>query len=165
MEQAYLYRMAATVKMDRIPLLEEGGGSKKKSEAPAEEATRNKEKLVKFVASMNEIEMMRHTQIERLKKALQVEEFPPRNINISDPTIQPFLNNRVRAVVEAFPLQAADIVKKHSLETDEFNHLLQETKTNPLFRWKVQKQLRTLPSSAASGSLSSPGSLPPPDKK
>jgi hypothetical protein len=90
---------------------------------------------------MSEIERLRTGQVERLQRALQAESFPS-NVNISDPTLLPYLNPKVRAVVEAFPLQAEAIVKKHGLQADEFNHMLHASKSNPLFRWKVQKQLK-----------------------
>ncbi len=46
----------------------------------------------------------------------------------------------MRSVIEAFPLQAEEIVKKYGLNSDEFNQMLEETKGNPIFRWRVQRQ-------------------------
>jgi hypothetical protein len=134
-EQAYLYRMAATINMDRAPLIED---------PTSEELLRNfqRDKVHMFCESMTEIEQMRSDQIERLKKSLHVDKFPP-NVNISDPSLTPFLSAKVRAVVEAFPFQAEEIVKKHGLQSDEFNQMLLETRSNPIFRWKIQKQMRT----------------------
>lgn len=123
--------------MDRLPLME--------SEAKASQSIKQqyqKDKLRLFADSMSEIEQLREDQIERLKRSLRVERFP-KNINISDPSLLPFLSPKVRAVVEAFPLQAEEIVKRHGLKSDEFNKMLEETKSNPLFRWKVQKQLKS----------------------
>ena len=91
-----------------------------------------------FCESMSEIEQLREAQIGRLKRSLHVDEFPA--VNISDPILLPFLSPKVRAVVEAFPLQAEDIVRKHGLESEEFNKMLSETKANPIFRWKIQKE-------------------------
>jgi Domain of unknown function (DUF4168) len=136
MEQAYLYRMAATIHMDRLPLLEDA----QTREAAALQAYR-RDKVDLFCDSMTEIERLREEQIERLKKSLKVEKVPD-NLSLSDPVLLPFLSPKVRAVVEAFPYQAEEIIKKHGLESEEFNKMLEETKSNPLFRWKVQKQLR-----------------------
>jgi hypothetical protein len=134
-EQAYLYRMAATINMDRAPLIED---------PTSEESLQNfqRDKVHMFCESMTEIEQMRSDQIERLKKSLHVDKFPP-NVNISDPNLTPFLSAKVRAVVEAFPFQAEEIVKKHGLQSDEFNQMLLETRSNPIFRWKIQRQMRT----------------------
>eukprot|EP00977_Amphora_coffeiformis_P018843 scaffold6754_cov148-Amphora_coffeaeformis.AAC.9 len=137
-EQAYLYRMAAAIHLDRSPLPE-----KLKGESTGKEYLSNfqRDKVQLFCESMNEIERLRTGQVDRLKRALQVDDFPA-NINISDPTLLPFLNPKVRAVVEAFPLQAESIVKKHGLNSEEFNEMLHASKSNPIFRWKVQKHLK-----------------------
>jgi len=134
MEQAYLYRMAATVSMDRMPILEDPNAS-------AVLQAFKKDKVHLFAESMSEIEQFRANQIDRLTRSLGVDKFPS-NINISDPNLLPFLSPKVRAVVEAFPLQAEEIIKKHGLQSEEFNKMLEETRTNPLFRWKIRKQLR-----------------------
>jgi len=134
MEQAYLYRMAATVRMDRMPVIDDP-----KTSAVLESL--RKDKVHMFCESMSEIEQLREDQIERLKRSLKVSRFPDK-LNISDPNLLPFLSPKVRAVVEAFPLQAEEIVKKHGLQSEEFNKMLDETKSNPLFRWKIQKQLK-----------------------
>jgi hypothetical protein len=131
MEQAYLYRMAATLNMDRMPLIDD----------TTIDPNLRKEKMQMFCESMTEIEHLRENQLERLRSSLRVDKFPP-NVSISDPNLLPFLNARVRAVVEAFPLQAEEIVKKHGLQSDEFNHLLREARSNPIFRWKIQKYIR-----------------------
>ena len=131
--------MAAAIHLDRSPLPEKGGGSSSGSGDYLSNFQRDKVQL--FCESMNEIERLRTGQVDRLKRALQVDDFPS-NINISDPTLLPFLNPKVRAVVEAFPLQAERIVKKHGLESDEFNQMLHASKSNPIFRWKVQKHLK-----------------------
>lgn len=138
MEQAYLYRMAATINMDRMPLLDDP-----QSRAVLQAYRRDKVDL--FCESMTEIEHLREGQIGRLMKSLRVDKFPE-NLPLSDPGLLPFLSPKVRAVVEAFPYQAEEIIKKHGLQSDEFNKMLEETRSNPLFRWKVQKHLRKDPS-------------------
>jgi hypothetical protein len=134
MEQAYLYRMAASLHMDRVPLVED---------PDAEQLLRShrKERVQMFCESMTEIEELRESQMERLKKSLQVDKLPS-NMSLSDPAVKPFLSPKVIAVVEAFPLQAEAIVKKHGLHSDEFNRMLDQTKHNPSFRWKVEKEMK-----------------------
>lgn len=123
--------------MDRIPLIEDPGSAELLREA----VPRDKIKL--FSESLAEIEDLRENQIRRLTQALHVDKFPE-HINISDPGLLPFLNPKVRAVVEAFPLQAEDIVKKHGLQSEEFNKMLAETKSNPIFRWKVRRHISSV---------------------
>src|SRR6476620_5381646 len=103
MEQAYLYRMAATIQMDKFPLVEDDP----RSGEGLQDFQRDKVEL--FCESMSEIEHLREDQIERLKRALQVDSFPA-SLSISDPSLMPFLSPKVRAVVEAFPYQAEEII-------------------------------------------------------
>ena len=126
--------MAATIDMDRTNLIEDSTSAQLLRQF-------RHDKLKMFCESMTEIEQLRTNQVDRLTKALRVDRFPA-NVNISDPTLLPFLSPKVRAVVEAFPLQAEEIVKKHGLQSDEFNKMLEETQTNPVFRWKIQKAIR-----------------------
>jgi hypothetical protein len=134
MEQAYLYRMAATLDMDRIPLVDDPKSAK------LLKATR-RQRVEMFCESMQEIEQLRADQMEKLKRSLHVQQLPP-GISLSDPSVMPFLSPKVRAVVEAFPLQAEQIVKKHGLNSDEFNKMLDQAKGNPLFRMKVDKYMK-----------------------
>lgn len=134
MEQAYLYRMAATFNLERIPIVED----------PATEQilkSGGKKRVGMFCDSMVEIEQLRTDQLERLKKSLKVDKLPS-NISLTDPTVMPFLSPKVRAVAEAFPLQAEEIVKKHGLQSDEFNNMLEQTKSNPMFRWRVENEIK-----------------------
>lgn len=128
--------MAATIKFDRTPLIEDPGSVELLRGAVP------RDKIQLFSESLTEIEQLRADQLRRLTKSLHVDKFPE-HVNISDPNLLPFLSPKVRAVVEAFPLQAEAIVKKHGLQSDEFNKMLEETKRNPMFRWKIQKQIRT----------------------
>lgn len=136
-EQAYLYRMAAAIHLDRSPLPEKVPGSGSGDHL----SNYQRDKVQMFCESMNEIEKLRTGQVERLKRALQADDFPT-NINISDPQLLPFLHPKAKAVVQAFPLQAEAIVKKHGLNSEEFNNMLHASKSNPIFRWKVQKHLK-----------------------
>lgn len=132
MEQAYLYRMAAMVNLDQIPL---------SVHEEASDSDFRKDKIHLFCESIRDIEKLRGDQVERLKKSLHVDNFPG-SISISDPNLLPFLSPKVRAVVKAFPLQAEDVVRKNGLDSKEFNSMLQEVRSNPMFRWKVQKYLK-----------------------
>ena len=134
MEQAYLYRMAAALHLDHVPLVED---------PDAERLLRShrRQRVEMFCESMTEIENLREDQVKRLKKSLHVDKLPP-NMSLSDPAVKPFLSPKVRAVVDAFPLQAEEIVKKHGLNSDEFNRMLDQSKRNPMFRRKVETELR-----------------------
>jgi hypothetical protein len=143
--------MASTINMDRLPLIEDPASEELLRQAVP------RDKIQLFSESLAEIEHLRESQIRRLTKALQVDKFPE-HVNISDPGLLPFLNPKVRAVVEAFPLQAEEIVKKHGLQSDEFNKMLAETKCNPLFRWKIQKQIRSTPAEEKGNEQSQPPS-------
>jgi hypothetical protein len=119
--------------MNKVPLMQDPS---------SEELLRatKRHRVQMFARSMTEIEELRLEQMEKLKRALRLEQLP-KNLNISDPRIRPLLNPKVRAVVEAFPHQAEDIVRKYGLNSDEFNKMLDETHRNPVFRWKVKSCL------------------------
>ncbi|KAL3799157.1 hypothetical protein HJC23_002285 [Cyclotella cryptica] len=132
-EQAYLYRMASTINLERVPLLQDPT-SKKLLQSPKHKRYR----VQMFARSITEIEELRSDQMEALRRSLQVERFPP-GFDLSDPNVQPLLHPEVRAVCEKFPVKAEEIVKRYGLESEEFNRMLEETKGNPIFRWRVQK--------------------------
>lgn len=132
-EQAYLYRMASTVNLERIPLFNDP--STKKLLA----STKHKRHRVQmFARSITEIEDLRSDQMEALRQSLKVERFPA-GFDLTDPQVLPLLHPEVRAVCEKFPLKAEEIVKRYGMESDEFNRMLEETRGNPLFRWRVRK--------------------------
>lgn len=131
MEQAYLYRMACTIHMDKIPLIEDPNSKKLLQ-------SHKRRRVAMFVKSITEIEELRTEQMDRLKRALNIDKFPA-NMNLCDPNVLPLLDPKVRAVIQAFPIQAEVIVKKYGLNSDEFNQMLEETKGNPIFRWRVQR--------------------------
>lgn len=139
MEQAYLYRLSANLSLpnNRVPVLSDPASS------PLLHAHRRR-RIQMFARSITEIEHLRTDQMEKLRKALQLptsSQQLPDNFNICDPNIMPLLSPKVRAVCEAFPLQAEDIVRKYGLNSDEFNEMLEKTKKDPLFRWKVKKEM------------------------
>lgn len=129
MEQAYLYRMAA--QFNREPSVGD-------SELIPKQA---RNKIVDFCDSMKEIEQLRNAQMNRLKKSLKVKEIPE-SLKISDTSLKPFLSPKVRAVVEAFPYQAEEIVKRNGLDPDDFNEMLRETQSNPAFRGLVDSYMK-----------------------
>lgn len=126
--------MAATMDMDRMPLIEDPASEKLLK-------ANRRQRVQMFCESMQEIEQLRSDQMTKLKKSLHVRQLP-KGISLSDPTVLPLLAPRVRAVVEAFPLQAEEIVKKHGLHSDEFNKMMEEAKSSPVFRWKVEKYMK-----------------------
>ena len=65
MEQAYLYRMAGTLDMDRIPLVEDSVIERPKRVS-------GKSRVELFCNSMKEIEKLRLNQMKKLKRSLQV---------------------------------------------------------------------------------------------
>ena len=132
-EQAYLYRMASTINLERIPLLHDPA-SKKLLTSPKHKRHR----VQMFARSITEIEDLRSDEMEALRQSLQVERFPP-GFDLTDPLVQPLLHPEVQAVCQKFPAKAEEIVKRYGLESDEFNRMLDETKGNPIFRWRVQK--------------------------
>jgi hypothetical protein len=131
MEQAYLYRMASTIKMNKIPLIQDPDSKQ------LLKSTRRR-RVQMFVRSITEIEELRAEQNQRLRKVLSIDKIPA-DINLCDPNVMPLLSPKVRTVIEAFPLQAEEIVKKYGLNSDEFNQMLEETRGNPVFRWRVQR--------------------------
>ena len=133
MEQAYLYRLNAAIHMDKVPIIEDPESEKLLK-------SHRRQRVQMFARSMTEIEELRTEQIERLRKALNIDHLPS-GFNICDPTILPLLNPKVRAVCEAFPLQAEEIVQKYGLNSNEFNQMLEETRGNPVFRWRVKKYI------------------------
>jgi hypothetical protein len=130
-EQAYLYRVASVVNLDKVPLVLDDPTSQSSSE-------QKKQRVQLFARSVHEIEDLRSDQMEELRQSLQVERFPP-GFDLTDPNVQPLLHPEVRRVCEMFPVKAEEIVKRYGLDSDEFNRMLEETRGNPIFRWRVQK--------------------------
>lgn len=132
-EQAYLYRMASTINLERIPLLHDPTSKKLLASHK-----HKRHRVQMFARSITEIEELRSDQMEALRQSLKVERFPP-GFDLTDPLVQPLLHPEVQAVCQKFPVKAEEIVKRYGLESDEFNRMLEETKGNPIFRWRVQK--------------------------
>ena len=134
MEQAYLYRLAAALNMEKVHVHEDPVAQK------LLRAHRRK-RVQMFARSMTDIEELRKEQQEKLKQALNLDRLPE-GISICDPSIQPLLSPKVRAVCSAFPLQAEEIIDKYGLNSEEFNSMLSESKNNPLFKFQVLRYVR-----------------------
>ena len=134
MEQAYLYRLAAALSMDKVHVHDDPVAQK------LLRAHRRK-RVQMFARSMTDIEELRKEQQEKLKQALNLDRLPE-GISICDPSIQPLLSPKVRAVCSAFPLQAEEIIDKYGLNSEEFNSMLSESKNNPLFKFQVLRYVK-----------------------
>ena len=140
-EQAYLYRIhASAMSLDKVPLLSSGDNS---DDNENEDVLKNhkRHQVQMFARSIQEIEDLRTDQLNQLQSQLRMTQFPP-NFDLSDPNVQPLLREEVRAVCERFPAKAEEIVKRYGLESEEFNKMLEETRGNPIFRWRVMKTVR-----------------------
>jgi hypothetical protein len=139
-EQAYLYRVASAVNLDKVPLvLDDPSSSSSSRSGDLLNSSEHKRQRVRlFARSVHEIEDLRSDQMEELRRSLRVERFPP-GFDLTDPNVQPLLHPEVRRVCEMFPVKAEEIVKRYGLDSDEFNRMLEETRGNPIFRWRVQK--------------------------
>lgn len=127
-EQAYLYRIAASVNMDKVPI---------NYEAPADLSD---DRLLNFCSSLTEMERYRMTQLERLKTNLNLDQLPV----LSDPSLVPMLRDDIRTIVEGFPIAAEEIAAKYGFDSNEYDSLLNSLKTNIGFRKQVQQTLRNM---------------------
>ena len=134
MEQAYLYRLAATLCMDKVHVHDDPLSQKLLR-------AHRRRRIQMFARSMTDIEELRKEQQEKLRKALNLDRLPE-GISICDPLIQPLLSPKVRAVCAAFPIQAEEIIDKYGLNSEEFNQMLDESKNNPLFKFQVLRYVR-----------------------
>lgn len=135
MEQAYIYRLSSNLSLpnNRVPILSE------QMSLSLRKAQRRR-RIQMFARSIKEIENLRTDQVEKLRRALRMSSLPE-SFNMCDPNVLPLLSPKVRAVCEAFPLQAEDIVRKYGLNSDEFNEMLAKAKKDLLFQWKVKKEM------------------------
>ena len=139
-EQAYLYRIhASAMSLEKVPLLSTGNDADNENQDVLKNHKRHQVQM--FARSIQEIEDLRTDQLHQLQSQLRMTQFPP-NFDLSDPNVQPLLRDEVRAVCERFPAKAEEIVKRYGLESEEFNKMLEETRGNPIFRWRVMKTVR-----------------------
>lgn len=157
MEQAYLYGMAAGLTgMEKVPLITgkrigSGGGSRGKKggksagssggEAAGALPPITSEQIDAFARCLSEVEELREGNLEKLRQSLKVDYLPP---VICDPNVRSLLDPRVRAVCDAFPLQAEEVVQRFGMGSDEFNALLDRLRIDPIFRFRVKRSMRKL---------------------
>ncbi|GMI42813.1 hypothetical protein TrCOL_g4906 [Triparma columacea] len=145
MEQAYLYRVASSLSLDKLPLVED----------PASEkllAAHKRRQMQSFARSLTQIEELREEQTELLKRTLNVRQLPT-NFKVCDPNILPFLSPKIQAVCNQFPILAEEVVKDYGLNSEEFNRMMEETKRNPMFRWRVNRYVRRMKGAGRAGGL------------
>ena len=136
MEQAYLYRISSSLSLSKVPLIEDPSSLRLLSLA-------RKRRLQNFAHTLDEIEDLRDSQTTALKRSLNVRNLP-NNLRVCDPNILPFLSPKIQTVCEAFPLLAEDIVRKYGLNSEEFNKMLEETRKNPVLRWRVNRYMKKI---------------------
>jgi Domain of unknown function (DUF4168) len=91
-----------------------------------------------FCESMYEVEKLRRNLAEEMKRKFRLTELPSIT---SQATLRPLLDSDVRSAIDSFPIMASKVVHQFGLNNDEFNELLQRTKTSTLFRWKVLRNI------------------------
>jgi len=134
MEQAYLYRVASTLRMEKVPVLEDPDAERRMK-------AHSKRRIQNFAKSLSQIEDLRGEQRELLRRSLNVPALP-KTIGICDPFLLPMLNSKIQQTCKQFPNRAEEIVQEYGLTVDDFNRLLLETRRNPLLRWRVTRYIK-----------------------
>jgi len=130
------------VTLDRFPVDLATKQQEQKSLGPVSQS-----KLQSFCESVVQVETLRRVQAERLLALVRDDDADFGSggdlpAHLSDPALRPLLSPRARELVESFPEAAADLVRRHGLlDCDEFNRLLAASRSNPFFRWRVQRQI------------------------
>ena len=140
MEQAYLYRVASTLTLGKLPIVEDPA-SDKLLEA------HKRRRLMCFARSLTQIEDLREEQTKILKKTLNVKKLPT-NFRVCDPNILPFLSPKIQQICSNFPTLAEEVVRNYGLNSKEFNTMLDETRRNPLFRWRISRYVKAIKANA-----------------
>lgn len=136
MEQAYLYRVASSLSLEKLPIVEDPQSAKLM-------AAHKRRQMQSFARSLTQIEELREEQTELLKRTLNVRQLPT-NFKVCDPNILPFLSPKIQAVCNQFPILAEEVVKEYGLNSEEFNKMMEETKRNPAFRWRVNRYIKRM---------------------
>lgn len=97
------------------------------------------QRVALFAKSLREIEALRAEHNHMLKQEFNVDALPA---GATDPSVFPMLNSKVQNLCLKFPLQAEEIAHKNGFEASEFNSLLAKAKTNPFFRWRVERMMK-----------------------
>ena len=159
MEQAYLYGMAAgltgmepAARRGRpVPMgsagsggttagPSSGGGPPQQirggfpSASPSERA-----RLDLFARAVTEVEALRTRNLAKIKSNLGVPVLP-RGM-LGEESVRSLLDPRVRDVVDAFPLQAEELVRRCGMGSDEFNSLLDRARCDPVYRWRLRRAM------------------------
>ncbi|GMH63302.1 hypothetical protein TrRE_jg6160 [Triparma retinervis] len=145
MEQAYLYRVASSLSLSKLPLVEDPASSKLV-------AAHARRQMQSFARSLTTIESLRSSQTELLKRTLNVRRLPT-NFKVCDPDVLPFLSPKIQAVCNQFPILAEEVVKEYGLNSEEFNRMMEETKRNPMFRWRVNRYVKRIKGLGGAGGL------------
>ena len=173
-EQAYLYRIASTMALDKLPVVEDPNSAKL-----VKARSRRREQM--FARSLGSIEELRGEQREALRRALNIDALPTNfaiceckpmrsetlqntpNINSflsvsiisGDPFLLPLLSPKIQSVCRSFPKQAEEVVRQFGLNSNEFNKMLAETRRNPLYRWRITRYMKRVGVKKSPASFSS----------
>ncbi|GMI54435.1 hypothetical protein ScalyP_jg4205 [Parmales sp. scaly parma] len=146
-EQAYLYRIASTMALDKLPVVEDPNSAKLVK-------ARSRRREQRFARSLGSIEELRGEQREALRRALNIDALPT-NFAICDPFLLPLLSPKIQSVCRSFPKQAEEVVRQFGLNSNEFNKMLAETRRNPLYRWRITRYMKRVGVKKSPASFSS----------
>ena len=76
-----------------------------------------------------------------VQNELGIRDFPK---NMCDPAVFPAMAPCIQNACLKFPGNSATIIAKHGLKYDDFNRLLDKTKSNVFFRLRVISNLRKI---------------------
>ena len=104
------------------------------SASPSERA-----RLDLFARAVTEVEDLRTRNLAKIKSNLGVPVLP-RGM-LGEESVRSLLDPRVRDVVDAFPLQAEELVRRCGMGSDEFNSLLDRARCDPVYRWRLRRAM------------------------
>ena len=153
MEQAYLYGMAAGLTgmepaarrgeaeaVPPDPAQIRGGFPTRSTGAHAPLASPSERaRLDLFARAVTEVENLRTRNLSKIKSNLGVPVLP-RGM-LGEESVRSLLDPRVRDVVDAFPLQAEELVRRCGMGSDEFNSLLDRARCDPVYRWRLRRAM------------------------
>ena len=92
-----------------------------------------------FARAVTEVEALRTRNLAKIKSNLGVPVLP-RGM-LGEESVRSLLDPRVRDVVDAFPLQAEELVRRCGMGSDEFNSLLDRARCDPVYRWRLRRAM------------------------
>ena len=92
-----------------------------------------------FARAVTEVENLRTRNLAKIKSNLGVPVLP-RGM-LGEESVRSLLDPRVRDVVDAFPLQAEELVRRCGMGSDEFNSLLDRARCDPVYRWRLRRAM------------------------